>query len=368
MIAEDFGSVRVLGTESIAGTTVEVACARTEPKDRRGRGPWGDMRVSIRWMSRSRLRAAIDAGEVVFAPLALDALTARIAARAGFKAVYVSGGALGYAHAVSEALLTLDELVSATRHIVARSDAAVIADAGVGFGDAVHMTRTITELEATGAAAVEIEDQVAPKRVSHHRGIEHLVSPEDMAAKVEYAVRARHDPDFLIIARTGAVKNESFEEAVRRGNLYREAGADLVMLMPSTDEQWATAPKRIQAPLATIMSLDAKTADAWRTLGWNLVIDPFTAQVVVVDALRSVYDRFIAEGATGTDPVAIRDGYRTLAELAGLEPFYAIEDATTERRVDPRPDRRRWLSRFAHRRQTKSPSDKVSADSKTDER
>ena len=319
-------------------------------------------------MSRSRLRAAIDAGEVVFAPLALDALTARIAERTGFKAVYLSGGALGYAHAVSEALLTLDELVNATRRVVARSDVAVIADAGVGFGDAVHMTRTITELEATGAAAVEIEDQVAPKRVSHHRGIEHLVPPAEMAAKVEYAVRARLDSDFLIIARTGAVRNESFDDAVRRGNLYREAGADIVMLMPSTDEQWASAPKRIHAPLATITSLDTRTAEAWQTQGWSLVVDPFTAQVVAVDALRSVYERFVSEGATGTDPVAIRDSYRTLSELAGLQPLYAIEDATTERAADSRPDRWRWFSRFARGRKRESRSDMVSGDSPTEER
>ncbi|MDE0659046.1 MAG: isocitrate lyase/phosphoenolpyruvate mutase family protein [Gammaproteobacteria bacterium] len=280
---------------------------------------------------RSRLRAAIDAREVVFAPLALDALTARIAEQAGFQAVYLSGGALGYTHAVSEALLTLDELVHATRRVVARSDVAVIADAGVGFGDAVHMTRTIREIEAAGAAAVEIEDQVAPKRVSHHRGIEHLVAPEEMAAKVEHAVRSRDDRDFLVIARTGAVKNESFEDAVRRANLYRDAGADLLMLMPRADEQWAQAPKRIDGPLATISSLDTRRAEAWRDLGWSLVVDPFTTQAVVVDALRTLYGRFMAEGQTGTDRQRILETYRMLSDLAGFAPLYAIEDATTER-------------------------------------
>ena len=289
---------------------------------------WG---AAARMSVRSRLRAAIDAGEVVFAPLALDALTARIAEQAGFQAVYLSGGALGYAHAVSEALLTLDELVHATRHVVARSEAAVIADAGVGFGDAVHTTRTIRELEAAGAAAVEIEDQVAPKRVSHHRGIEHLVAPEDMAAKVEHAVRARDDSDFLVIARTGAVSNESFADAVRRASLYREAGADLLMLMPASDAQWSDAPKRIKGPLATISSLDTRRADAWRDLGWSLVVDPFTAQAVVVDALRSLYGRFMAEGETGTDRQRILETYRMLSDLAGLAPLYAIEDETTER-------------------------------------
>lgn len=281
--------------------------------------------------ARIRLRTAIDSREVVFAPLALDALTARIAERAGFPAVYLSGGALGYAHAVSEALLTLDELVHATRRVVARSGVAVIADAGVGFGDAVHMTRTVRELEATGAAAVEIEDQVAPKRVSHHRGIEHLVPADEMAAKVEIAVRTRNDDDFLVIARTGAVKNESFEDAVRRANLYREAGADLLMLIPATDAQWAEAPNRVDGPLATISFLDARRAAAWRELGWHLVADPFTAQVVAVDALRSLYGRFMAEGSTGTDRKRIRETYRTLSDLVGLQPLYGIEDETTER-------------------------------------
>ena len=282
-------------------------------------------------MATSSFREAIAAGETVFAPLALDALTARIAEQAGFKAVYVSGGALGYAHAVSEALLTLSELADTVGHIAARSSVAVIADGGVGFGDAVHVTRTVAAVEAAGAAAIEIEDQVAPKRVSHHRGIEHLVAADEMAAKVEYAVRARRSADFLVIARTGAVKCESFDAAVERGNLYREAGADLVMLMPTTEEQWSQAPRRIQAPLATIASLDARSAESWRQLGWRLIVDPFTAQVLAVEAVRSAYRRFVATGATGTDVRQVMATYRTLAELAGLPALYAIEDATTER-------------------------------------
>ena len=284
---------------------------------------------------RRKLRDAIASREVVFAPLALDALTARIAERAGFDAVYVSGGALGYAHGVSEALLTLSELADTTRHVVAGCDAAVIADGGVGFGDAVHVARTITEIEATGAAAIEIEDQVAPKRVSHHRGIEHLIPADEMAAKVEHAVKARQDADFLVIARTGAIRNESFDAAVERANLYREAGADVLMLMPTTVEQWVDAPKRISGPLASITSLDLSSRAEWQALGWRLVIDPFTAQVVAVKAIQAAYGQFMQTGATGTDRAEIMATYRTLAELAGLNPLYAIEDATTERPENP---------------------------------
>ena len=281
--------------------------------------------------SRTALRRAVADSETVFAPLALDALTARIAEQAGFAAVYVSGGALGYAHGVSEALLTLDELADATRHVVARSAVAVIADGGVGFGDAVHVVRTVAAIEATGAAAIELEDQVAPKRVSHHRGIEHLVAPDEMALKIEQAANARRDADFIIIARTGAVQNESFDAAVARANLYREAGADMLMLMPTTEEQWAAAPRRIDAPLATITSLDARRPEQWRALGWRLVIDPFTAQTLAVAAVRRAYRRFIATGETGSDRGDVMGLYRTLPELAGLDALYAIEDATTER-------------------------------------
>ena len=296
-------------------------------------GGWlavGRRLYSYAMSKRRELCEAIARGEVVFAPLALDALTARIAEQAGFSAVYISGGALGYAHAVSEALLTLSELVDATRHVVNRADVAVIADAGVGFGDAVHVVRTVRELESAGAAAIEIEDQVAPKRVSHHRGIEHLVTPHEMAAKIEYAADARTDADFLIIARTGAVKNESFNAAVDRANLYQEAGADLLMLMPATDEQCVEAPRRIDGRLATIASLDARRPSRWRELGWSLVVDPFTAQVLAVQAVAAAYQRFMQEGDTGTDRQGILETYRSLAALAGLAPLYAIEDATTE--------------------------------------
>ncbi len=169
---------------------------------------------------RAQFRKLITGPEPVFAPLCLDALSSRIITDSGFAAGYVSGGALGYANGVSEALLTLSELADVTRRISLRCALPIIVDGGVGFGDPVHVARTIWEIEATGAVAIEIEDQVAPKRVSHHRGIEHLVSRAEMVQKIEHAAVARKDPDFMIIARTDAVRNESFTEAVDRANAY----------------------------------------------------------------------------------------------------------------------------------------------------
>ena len=133
--------------------------------------------------SRRLLADRVASGVPTPVPLCLDALGARLAEQLGYHAGYVSGGAIGFAKAVSEGLLSFSELAEATASLTLRCSMPVIVDGAVGFGDAVHVTRMMWEFEAAGAAAVELEDQVAPKRVSHHRGIEHLVGTEDRTAR-----------------------------------------------------------------------------------------------------------------------------------------------------------------------------------------
>jgi methylisocitrate lyase len=221
-------------------------------------------------------------------------------------------------------------LADVLRHVCARSDLYMVVDAGVGFGDAVHLTRAVKQLESAGAAAIEIEDQVAPKRVSHHRGIEHLIPQAEMVAKIRYAVDARADDETLIIARTGAVKNESFERACERANAYVEAGADAILLMPETAEQWAVVASQIEAPIVSFGALGARKPAQWAEQGVTLVIDPFSVQVVQVRALQQTYADFFA----GCDPqLSVQELFKTyneLDELAGFAELYAIEDATTE--------------------------------------
>ncbi|MCZ6710638.1 MAG: isocitrate lyase/PEP mutase family protein [Gammaproteobacteria bacterium] len=282
----------------------------------------------------NNLSMALSEREPVFAPLCLEPLTARVAEQAGFQFGYLSGGALGFSYAVSEALLTMTEIVDVTRRITQRSNLGIIVDGGVGFGEAVHVARAIWEFEAAGACAIELEDQIAPKRVSHHRGIEHLVETKVMTDKIEQAVAARRDPEFLIIARTGAVKNESFAQAIARLQAYGRAGADVLMLMPESDAQMQQARQALDGPLATITSLDAKQQHQWVELGWNLIIDPFTAQVLAFEAVRDAYLQFQTSGSTGTDTKSLFRTYRELPGVAGLDELYKIEDATTERPVD----------------------------------
>ncbi|MEC8867479.1 MAG: isocitrate lyase/phosphoenolpyruvate mutase family protein, partial [Pseudomonadota bacterium] len=160
--------------------------------------------------------------------------------------------------------------------------------------------------------------------------IEHLVEMGEMTGKIRAAVDARSDSDFVIIARTGAVRNESFEKAIERGNAYADAGADLVMLMPTNETEWQEAPRRFDVPVATITSLDSRLPAEWASLGWDLIIDPFTAQTAAVDAISNAYQQFRQSGTTGLDRNDIFAHYRLLADIAGLQEFYEIEDRTTE--------------------------------------
>ncbi|MPY95133.1 MAG: carboxyvinyl-carboxyphosphonate phosphorylmutase [Acidimicrobiia bacterium] len=278
---------------------------------------------------RADFKARLAHGPAVLAPLCLDPLTARLCEQLGYGAGYLSGGALGYALAVSEALLTVSEFADATAAITRRSSLPLIVDGGVGFGDPVHTARAMWDLEAAGAVAIELEDQVAPKRVSHHRGVEHLVPVAEMVAKLEVAVAARRDPDFLVIARTGAVRHEGFEAAVARARAYAAAGADLVMLFPESAEQWRSAPERVGAPAVAMTAHGRQSAEDWAAQGWRLVIDPFTGQVVAVDAVRRAYAALAAGGPAG-DMDQLMEVYRDLPVIAGLDELYDIERATTE--------------------------------------
>lgn len=280
-------------------------------------------------VNRAEFKTELLNRPVTIAPLCLDPFTARLTEEIGFRAGYLSGGGLGFSLALSEALLSINDIAGAAAAITKRSGLPLIVDGGVGFGDPVHVTRMIWELEQAGAAAVEMEDQVAPKRVSHHRGVEHLISTDEMVSKVKAAAAARSDPDFIIIARTGGVKNYGFEDAIERGRAYRDAGADMVMLFPSTEDEWARAPELLECPLAAIDPMGARSNAQWDEWGYSLVIDAYTAQVLSYETVRDAY----LAGFAGT-PLRGRADlmqlYGALPTVAGLDELYDIERTTTE--------------------------------------
>src|SRR6266508_607786 len=152
----------------------------------------------------------------------------RMAQDAGFKAIYLSGGTLGWVKCVTEANLTLPEMAEVAVDIRAACKLPLVLDAGGGWGDPVHVHRTIALSQAAGFAAIEIEDQLLPRRVEHHVGIEHLVPTELMVEKVKAAIAARTDPDLIIVARTNARRLYGLDEALRRGEAFKKAGADML--------------------------------------------------------------------------------------------------------------------------------------------
>jgi methylisocitrate lyase len=278
--------------------------------------------------TRRQFSALVASRQPTSVPLCLDPITARLAEQLGYRAGYVSGGALGFALAVSEALLSVDELAAATRAIVRRSDLPIIVDGAVGFGDPVHVTRMMWEFEAAGAAAVEIEDQVAPKRVSHHRGIEHLVTKDEMAAKIEAAVAARQDPNFLVIARTAAVRHEGIDAACERARAYVAAGADVLLPVPASADDIERVRAVVDVPLATIGMFD-QSVRAHPT-GIGLFIDPITPHVAIYQATKQLLERHGRGEGSGIDSKEVMALYRELGTTGGFDELYDIERATTE--------------------------------------
>ena len=283
----------------------------------------------------ARLRALIENDVPAVAPLALDPLSAKTAEAAGFLALYVGGGALGYVKTFSEANLTLNELVQVAVDIRAASTLPLVLDGTCGWGDPMHLHRTIALSEAAGFAAIEIEDQLLPKRAHHHIDIEHLIPTDMMVHKIREAVSARKDPDFIIIARTNACRTDSVDAALTRAEAYRDAGADMLLLLPKSPEEAQKIGERIDGPLvymtlAGIPSMGMSLEEAG-SLGYKLVVDATTPLFARQKALRLCYEAI----ARGEGDPTFGDEYRQevgrIHELIGLDEMLEIERRTVER-------------------------------------
>src|SRR5437868_4852479 len=201
-----------------------------------------------------RLRDAW-AAEPIAVPGVFNPLVARMAERLGFRAVYLSGAALSACAAVPDVgLLTLTEFTEAARGITAAASLPLLCDADTGFGEALNVERAVRLFEAAGAAGIHLEDQELPKRCGHLSG-KQLIDAEAMAAKLRAATAARRDDDFVIVARTDARGVTGFDDAVRRAQLYLEAGADAIFPEALESEpEFAAYAKAVHAPLLANMT------------------------------------------------------------------------------------------------------------------
>lgn len=254
--------------------------------------------------TRLELKKLLEAKEILVAPGAHDALTAKIIEKAGFKAVYMTGYGQAASHLGQPdvGLLTMTEMVRRAANFVEAVNIPVIADADTGFGNSINVQRTVREYEKAGVAALQLEDQVAPKKCGHMLGRE-VVSKEEMVGKIRAAVDARVDENFLIIARTDARTNYGIEEALERGKAYQEAGADIIFIeSPESTEEMIMINKEIKVPTLANMVEGGRTPlrpnGELEEMGYNLVIYPTASVYVTTKAMLDLMNNLKEENTT----------------------------------------------------------------------
>ena len=235
-------------------------------------------------------------------PGAFDAMTARIIEETGFKAIYATGAGISNAQLgwADVGLTTLTEIAQVVSWMSEVTTVPIVVDADTGFGNAINMQRTVKVLEKAGAAALQIEDQVMPKKCGHFNGKE-VISQDEMVGKIKAALDARNDDQLAIIARTDALGVLGFEEAIERANAYKEAGAHAIFVeAPTTYEQLSRITKEVTG-IPHIINLveGGKTPLVSRQEAQNL---GFQIMLCANSALRGAI-----KGATDAMQILMRD-------------------------------------------------------------
>jgi 2,3-dimethylmalate lyase len=258
-------------------------------------------------MADPRLRQAIEAKDFILAPGVFDLISALIADRQNFKALYVTGygTVASYLGLPDAGLATYRDMIERIGQIVKMTNTPVIADADTGYGGLLNVRHTVRGYEDAGVTAIQIEDQEFPKKCGHTPN-RRVIPLEDMVRKVKVASDARSSRDFLIIARTDSRTGLGLDEAIRRGDAYREAGADVVFVeSPESEAEMKTVAERIQAPLFANMVNGGRTpllsAAKLRQLGYAIAIHPALGFLSVGAALDKAFKDLKANGITSPD-------------------------------------------------------------------
>ncbi|MBC7335612.1 MAG: isocitrate lyase/PEP mutase family protein, partial [Clostridia bacterium] len=241
---------------------------------------------------------------IVVLPGAADALTARIIERCGFEALYVTGAGVSYSLLARPdvGLVTMTEMARRVAHIAEAVKIPVVADADTGYGGPLNVARTVREYERAGAAGLQLEDQVWPKRCGHLSD-KQVVPVEEMVARIKSALDARTDPDLVIIARTDARAALGLAEAIERANTYAAAGADVIFVeAPQSVEELRFIASAVDAPLLANMVEGGRTPLlSWKELeeiGYRMVIYPNSAIRSAAAAVGRVLKVLREEGTT----------------------------------------------------------------------
>jgi len=280
-------------------------------------------------MSSPKLDAILKRAGHVVVPGAFDALSARLAAQAGAEVVYMTGfGVAGASFGAPDiGLVSASEMVERVRALAkACAPAPLIADGDNGHGGPLNVAQLTRAYEAAGAACIQLEDQVLPKRCGHMEGKE-VISLLDAAAKIRAASEARSDPAFKIMARTDARATHDLDEALRRGEAFLKAGADILFIEAPCDEnELETVARTFKGvPLVANLVEDGKTPmltpDELGALGYKIILYPISALLAVTQRLQDVYAALLSSDRSSVD--ASRARFGEYNEIVGLPDYLA---------------------------------------------
>lgn len=289
----------------------------------------------------TRLRQLLAADGAVMAPGVADALFARLVAKHGFDALYMTGAGTSATRLgmPDVGLLTLTEMVDNAARIVTACELPVIADCDNGYGGPLNVRRAVQEYERAGVAAIHLEDQVLPKRCGHLAG-KQLIPPAEMVAKIHAATDARRDRDFVLIARTDALAVEGLERALERAALYGEAGADMLFVEAPGPGHIAGIPGRLAKPAVYNMATSGKTPFLNRTevarLGYKLILYPNWLLLAAIQAASAVLETLKRDESIAGIAPGLPD-FKQFFDLVGMQDVRDLEErygVPDEKRVD----------------------------------
>ncbi len=278
---------------------------------------------------RAALRTALNAG-LVIAPGVFDGISARIADRMGFPALYMTGyGTVATAFGLPDAgIATYTQMVERARMIAGITSTPLIADADTGYGGLLNVQYTVRGYETAGVCAIQLEDQEFPKKCGHMLG-RRVVPVEDMVAKVRVAVDSRSDANFLIIARTDARTTHGLDEALRRAEAYAKAGADVLFVeSPESIDEMERIGKSFDIPLVANMVEGGRTpvlpAAELERIGYRLAIFPSLGFLAASAAMEKAFAG-LKEKRSSAEPVVPLYEFQAMSRLMGFDDVGAFD-------------------------------------------
>ena len=280
---------------------------------------------------RCALAARVRARELTIAPGVFDMISARVADRCDFHALYMTGYGIAASHLglPDAGLASYADMLDRARTLSAGTQTPLIADADTGFGGLLNVHHSVRGYEQAGVAAIQLEDQEFPKKCGHARG-RRVISTRDMVKKVEVAVAARTNEDFLIIARTDARTTLGIDEAIARGDAYAKAGADVVFVeSPESEDEFKRIANEVDAPLLANMVEGGfsplLSAEKLSSFGFAIALYPGTGFFSAAATLSNVYAHLRETGSSSglKDPILPIGEMHT---LMGFEDVWAFDE------------------------------------------